>query len=93
VFKCPKLLYQGSLPAEQSLRLDQRQPVFDVSYPVQNNEEQLVVYVEMNPLLPDSPQQNVIFLFEQRVFRMALMTGRSGRRDGVGWPRTLSCLL
>jgi hypothetical protein len=36
--------------------------------PVQDNEKQLVVYVAMNPLLPDSPQQNVIFLLEQRVF-------------------------
>ena len=29
----------------------------------------IVVYVEMNPLLPDPPQQDVIFLFERRVFR------------------------
>jgi hypothetical protein len=28
-----------------------------------------VVYVEMNPLLPDSPQQDLVFLLEQRVFR------------------------
>ena len=40
-----------------------------VSCPFQDNEEQLVVYVEMNPLLPDSPQQDVVFLLEQRVFR------------------------
>ena len=29
----------------------------------------LVVFAEMNPLLPDSPQQDVMFLFEQRVYR------------------------
>jgi len=69
VFKGPKPLYQCSLPVEERFWLNQPQPVFDVICPVQDNEEQLVVYVEMNPLFPDSPQQDVIFLFEQRVFR------------------------
>ena len=69
VFKCLKPLYHGSLPVEQCFRLDQRQTLFDVICPVQDNDEQLVVYVEMNPLLPDSPQQDVMFLFEQRVYR------------------------
>jgi hypothetical protein len=36
--------------------------------PVQDNEKQLVVYVEVNPLLPDSPQQDFVLLLEQRVF-------------------------
>jgi hypothetical protein len=29
----------------------------------------LAVFAEMNKLLPDSPQQHVVFLFEERVFR------------------------
>ena len=40
-----------------------------VSCPIQDNEKQLIVDIEMNPLLPDSPQQDVVFLLEQRVFR------------------------
>jgi hypothetical protein len=40
-----------------------------VSCPVQDNEKQLIVNIEMNPLLLDSPQQDAVFLLEQRVFR------------------------
>jgi hypothetical protein len=69
VLKCPKPLHQGSLPVEQSFRLDQRQPLFDVGCPVQDNDEQLVAYAEMNPLLPNPPQQDFASLLVQRVFR------------------------
>jgi hypothetical protein len=67
VFKGPKPLQQCSLPGEDRFRLDQRQLVLDVSCPVQDNEEQLVVDAEFNPLLPDPPQQDLVFLLEQSV--------------------------
>jgi hypothetical protein len=48
---------------------EQQQNKMSVSCLIQDNEEQRVVNVEVNPLLPDSPQQDVILLLEQRVFR------------------------
>lgn len=63
VFKCPKPLSQSSLPAEERFRLNQRQSVLDIGRPVQDDQEQLVVDVEMDPLLPHFPCQDLVLFF------------------------------
>ena len=60
VFKGPEPLQQCSLPGEKRFRLDQRQSVLDIGRPVQDNQEQLVVDVEMDPLLPPFPCQDLV---------------------------------
>jgi hypothetical protein len=49
IFKYFKPLCYSSLPGENRFELDQRQLVLDVSYSVQNNEEQLVAKSRIEP--------------------------------------------
>ena len=69
MFKRPEPPNEGPLPGEDRIRLNQRQSVLDVSSPIQDYEEEPVVEAEMNPFLPDFPQEDFIFLPEYGVLR------------------------
>jgi hypothetical protein len=60
-----KMSMPGSLPGEHRFRLDEHQPIPDVSSPVQNDKKHLVTEAESYSLLPESSKKDLVFLSDQ----------------------------